>query len=347
MNSPVGLESLLAALPKAELHLHLEGSISPETASALALRHGVTVSPQEVAARYAYKDLLGFLEAFKWVTSYLIAPEDYGHIAARLAAELLRQNVVYAEVTISVGVMLWRKQNVADNFAAIREAAERARGLGLRLNWIFDATRQFGAGAAMQVAQWAARCQADGVLALGMGGDELAFPASDFRAAYEFARSEGLHLVAHAGEVGGPDSIRGVVDQLGAERVGHGIAALRDPELISSLAARRIPLENCIASNVRTGALAKQLDKSEALATEHPLKTFLDGGLRVVLSTDDPAMFHTDLISEYKHAAALGLSPRDLARLARMSFEASFLPPEEKRAFLDVFDTRARELALA
>jgi aminodeoxyfutalosine deaminase len=345
--TPAGLESPLAALPKAELHLHLEGSIAPETASLLAKRHGVFVSPVEVTARYAYHDFHGFLEAFKWVTSFLREPEDYGLITRRLAEELERQNVVYAEVTISAGVMLHRRQDVEKNFAAIRAAGERSRPSGLRLQWIFDATRQFGHEAAMEVAHWAARCQSGGVVALGLGGDELAYPASDFRAAYDFARGEGLHAVAHAGEVGGPESIRSVVDQLGAERVGHGIAAHSDSELMGSLAARRIPLENCIASNLRTGALARQLEKNEAQASDHPLKVFLDRGIRVVLSTDDPAMFHTDLLSEYRLAAELGLSPLELARLARASFEAAFLPPDEKRTLLDAFDAKAKDLAFA
>jgi aminodeoxyfutalosine deaminase len=345
--TPSGLESQLAALPKAELHLHLEGSIAPGTASLLAKRHGVEVSAEEVTARYAYRDFYGFLEAFKWVTSFLREPEDYGLIARRLVEELELQNVIYAEVTVSAGVMLRRHQDVERSFAAIRAASERTRPNGVRLQWIFDATRQFGHEPAMEVAHWAARCRSGGVVALGLGGDELAFPADDFRAAYDFARSQGLHVVAHAGEIGGPESICSVLDQLGAERVGHGIAAHRDPELMDSLAARRIPLENCIASNLRTGALARQLAKDEAQVIEHPLKAFLDRGVRVVLSTDDPAMFHTDLLSEYKHAAALGLSTLELARLARASFEAAFLPPDEKRVFLELFDSKAEDLALA
>ena len=342
----LSLDSRIASLPKAELHLHLEGSIAPATASELAARHRVSVSVPEVLARYHYQDFDGFIEAFKWVTSFLRTPDDYGLIVDRLADELRRQNVIYAEVTLSVGVMLLRKQNPQANFVAILAAGERARAKGLRLQWIFDAARQSGPADAMEVAQSAARCQTGDIVAFGLGGDELAFPASAFRPAYDLALQHGMRSVAHAGEIGGPEEIRDVIDVLGAERIGHGIAAMRDPTLMDFLAERRIPLENCIASNICTGALAKQLGKSTAEAEEHPLKLFLDRGLRVVLSTDDPAMFHTELASEYRHAAALGLSPRELTRLARMSFEHALLTPADLRLYLEKFDAQANSLGL-
>jgi aminodeoxyfutalosine deaminase len=339
-------DALVAALPKAELHLHLEGSIAPATAAALAARHGAPLTAEEVTAHYEYQDFDGFIEAFKWVTAYLRAPEDFGFIVDRLTDALLRQNVVYAEVTLSVGVMLLRKQNPEDNFASILQAGARARARGLRLEWIFDAARQFGPKDAMEVAEWAARCQQGDIIAFGLGGDELAFPASDFRPAYDLARKHGMRSVVHAGEIGGPEEIRAAIEDLGAERIGHGIAALHDPALMDFLTARRIPLENCIASNFCTGALAKQLGKREPQPLDHPLKMFFDRGVPVVLSTDDPAMFHTNLLSEYRHAAALGLGPRDIVRLARMSLEHSFLPPEEKVALLAKFQARANSLGL-
>ncbi len=344
--NPARSETPLAALPKAELHLHLEGSIAPALAALLATRNGFAVNEREATRHYNYTDFNGFLDAFKWVTKFLQQPEDYSLVVHRLADQLLQQNVVYAEVTTSIGVMLKRGQSVEANFAAMRESTERARARGLHIQWIFDATRQFGPAAAMEVAQLAARMQIGGVVAFGMGGDELAYPAEDFRAVYAFARSEGLHVVAHAGEVGGPDSIQDAIERLGAERIGHGIAALLDEALMDSLAARRIPLENCISSNLRTGALARQLEKADPQVEDHPLKKFFDRGMRVVLSTDDPAMFHTDLLSEYKKAASLGFQTGELVRLAQMSFEAAFLSPEEKRSLLESFQSRAKSLGL-
>lgn len=338
--------TVVDALPKAELHLHLEGSIRPETASELARRYGVRITPDQVAARYNYSDFAGFIEAFKWVTSFLRDPEDYALITRRLAEELLRQNVVYAEVTISVGVMLHRMQNVEANFTAIHETAESVPFRNLRLAWIFDAARQWGPQAAMEVAQHAAKCQRGGVLAFGMGGDELSFPTVQFRPAFDYARSEGLRLACHAGEIGGPDLVREAVEILGAERIGHGIAVMNDPALAERLHTRRIVLENCITSNLCTGALAKQLKKPAATAADHPLRKFLEQGVSVSLSTDDPAMFHTDLLTEYSLAAALGLSDRQLLQLAEQSFLASFLPAEEKRHLHDEFRAAAKTAGL-
>jgi aminodeoxyfutalosine deaminase len=350
MNANVTQEArkptVVDTLPKAELHLHLEGSIRPETAVELARHHGFNISPDAVLARYNYPDFSGFIEAFKWVTSYLRDPEDYALITRRLAEELLRQSVVYAEVTLSVGVMLKRMQNVEANFAAIRETAESVPFRNLKITWIFDAARQFGAQAAMEVAQFAAKCQRGGVVAFGMGGDELAFPTVNFRPAYDYARSEGLHLVCHAGEIGGPESVREAIDILGAERIGHGIAVMNDPALADRLQARRIVLENCISSNLLTGALAKQLNKPGAIAAEHPLPKFLAKGVPVTLSTDDPSMFHTDLLSEYSLAASLGLSDAQLVQLAEQSFLASFLPAEEKRRLHDEFRAAAKSAGL-
>src|SRR5271154_1107457 len=255
--------TILDALPKAELHLHLEGSIRPETAVELAERHDVKLTVEEVAARYNYSNFAGFIEAFKWVTSYLRAPEDYALITRKLADELVRQNVVYAEITISVGVMLRRMQNVEANFTAIREVAGSVLFSRLRTAWIFDAARQFGADAAMEVARWSSKLHRSGVVAFGMGGDELAIPTANFRPAFDLARGDGLRIVCHAGEIGGPESVREAVEILGAERIGHGIAVMHDAALAESLATRRIVLENCPTSNLATGALAKQTGKAD------------------------------------------------------------------------------------
>jgi len=338
--------SIVDALPKAELHLHLEGTIRPDTAIALAGRHDVALSRDEVLRRYRYADFLGFIETFKWVTSFLREPDDYRVITRAMCKELIRQNVVYAEVTISTGVMLRRMQNVEANFAAICETAQSVPFSRLRINWIFDAARQFGADAAKEVARWAAKLQKSGVVAFGMGGDELAIPAASFRPAFDLARSEGLQIVCHAGEIGGPESVREAVDILGAERIGHGIAVIQDAALADALILRRVVLENCPTSNLCTGALAKLAGKPEASLEDHPLPKFLQQGLRVTLSTDDPGLFHTDLLSEYSHAAALNIPKDHLLRLTEESFSAAFLPPIEKRRLLDDFRAAAKSSGL-
>lgn len=331
----------LHALPKAELHLHLEGTIRPETALELASRHGVDLTPEAVAARYAHKDFAGFIETFKWVTSLLRDPEDYALITRRMCQELVRQNIVYAEITISAGVMLLRKQNVEANFHAIVEAASGVLYHRLRTAWIFDCVRQFGPEPAMEVARLAAALQAKGVVAFGMGGHELSLPTATFRPAFSFARSEGLRLVCHAGEIGGPELVREAVEILGAERIGHGIALIHDHALAESLAARRVVLEICPTSNLSTGALAAQLSKPSAELRDHPLRLFLDRNWPVTLSTDDPALFDTDLTREYACAASLGLTQDQLLGLAEESFSAAFLPPDDKRLLLETFRARA------
>ena len=310
----------------AELHLHLEGSIEPATVCALTRRHGVVFTEAEVREKYAYKDFTGFLEAFKWVTSFLRNPQDYGLILNDLGEYLLAQRVIYAEITLSVGVMILRKQSPEANFEAMLAVADSFAQRGLQLKFIFDAVRQFGAAAAMEVVDAASRCQDKprSIVAFGIGGDELSVETKEFRSVYEKAARIGLHRLMHAGEVGGPDKIREAVEQLGVERIGHGIAAAHDPALMDLLAERRIPLEICPAGNICTGALAKQLQRNDARIEDHPLPQLLRHGIPIVLSTDDPAMFHTTLQGEYEDTRRMRLTEPEIDSLRQASFDHAF-----------------------
>jgi aminodeoxyfutalosine deaminase len=328
--NPSLLPASVASLRKAELHLHLEGSIQPATVCALTAQHNILLTEDEVRRRYTYRDFDGFIDAFKWVTSFLREPRDYGLIARDLSEYLLTQGVVYAEVTLSIGVMLLRKQQPEANFEAILRATEPFEKRGLRLNWVFDAARQFGAEAAMGVVREAKRCPSKTIVAFGIGGDEMSVATEEFRPVYEQAANNGLHLLMHAGEVGGPEKIREAIELLNVERIGHGIAAAQDPALMDLLVDRRIPLEICPQSNIRTGALAKQLRLSEARITDHPLPQLWRHGIPIVLSTDDPAMFHTTMLAEYENVAQMGLGETELAQLVNMSFEQAFLSENEK-----------------
>jgi aminodeoxyfutalosine deaminase len=324
------LPERIATLPKAELHLHLEGCIRPELACALAGRHKIDITSEEVQQRYNYADFLGFIEAFKWVTSFLRDPQDFALLAADVAEQLLGQNVIYAEITLSVGVMLLRGQNPQANFEAIFAAVEPFESRGLHTNWIFDAVRQFGPEPAMEVVEWAQRCASPRIVAFGIGGDELSIRTSEFRSVYLRAASYGMHRLMHAGEVGGPDKIREAIELLGVERIGHGIGAIHDPALMELLAHRRIPLEVCPVSNLKTGALAKQLRTADATLQKHPLPKIIRQGVPVVLSSDDPAMFHTTLREEYLAAHSMGLSESELSTLVANGFEYAFLSPNER-----------------
>src|SRR6266567_4068376 len=294
---------ILHSLPKAELHLHLEGSIEPATLIELGATG--TSAP--------YNDFAGFIEAFKWVTGHLRSPEDYALITRRLLESLERQNVRYAEITLSAGVVLWRKQDFGAVYEAVRRAASES---SVTVYWILDAVRHFGPDHAMEVAQLAADRVDEGVVAFGIGGDEARGPAEWFRDVFAFARSRGWRLTAHAGETCGPESVAKALD-IGAERIGHGISSARDPALLRRLRDSGVPLEICISSNVATGAVASLAD--------HPVRRIYDAGVPIVLASDDPAMFGCTLTSEYELARdRFGFSDRELQELAANSFRYAF-----------------------
>ena len=319
------------SLPKAELHLHLEGSIQPTTARTLMARHGVQASVEEVLERYTFRDFPGFLETFKWLTSFLRGPKDYALVATDLAERLLEQNVAYVEATLSVGVMLLRKQQAEANFEALLRATEPFERRGLRFRWVFDAVRQFGAEAAMEVVEAAKSCQSKRIVALGIGGDELQVPTAAFRGVYERATELGLHRLIHAGEIGGPEKIREAIELLEVERIGHGIAAIKDPLLMDLLAERKLPLEICPQSNLRTGALARLFGRDGVRIEDHPLPGLLRHGIPVVLSTDDPALFHTTLREEYDAAKQMGLEESELEQICEMGFQYAFDPASKSQ----------------
>lgn len=333
-NAEPRLESFISQLPKAELHLHLEGSIDPATLLELRQRHGKSSTLAEVERLYQYQDFTGFLMAFKDVTEELRTPDDYQLITYRLMEKLKAENVFHAEVYVSVGVSLWRKQD----FSAIVEGLERGRvhgerDFGISLLWIFDAVRQFGPEKAQQVAELAVRYKGPSVVGFGIGGDERQAGPELFREVYAYAAEHGLRLTAHAGETAGPESVWGALN-LRAERIGHGLTGWQDSELVEELSTRQIPVEICLTSNLRTGCCSSM--------AEHPLRNYFDHGLMITLNTDDPAMFGTSLNQEFQLAQeSFGFTDEHLRELARNSFEASFLPAEKKLRFLNLFDAAA------
>lgn len=319
-------------LPKAELHLHLEGSIDPETLLELRATHGRPGTLAEIESIYRYSDFTGFLMAFKTITEDLQTPADYELITYRLMKKLKAENVLHAEVYVSVGVNLWRKQDFDAIFEGLERGRDRGeRDFGVSLLWIFDAVRHFGADAAKPVADLAVRYHDRNVVGFGIGGDERKAEPELFRDVYSYARDHGLRLTAHAGETAGPGSIWGALN-LHVDRIGHGLTAIQDPELMEVLATRQVPIEICITSNLRTGCCRSLQD--------HPVRQYFDQGLMITLNTDDPAMFATSLSREYQLAQqTFGFTDEHLRELARNSFEASFLPAERKLEFLNLFDS--------
>ena len=323
--------SFIRLLPKAELHLHLEGAIDAATLLELKHRHGQSGSLAEVEKLYRYPDFDAFLMAFKAVTEHLRSPEDYELISYGLMQQLKEENILHAEIYVSVGVCLWRNQDFPAIFEGLERGRQRGeRDFGISVLWIFDAVRHFGAEAAQRVFELAVRYRDRNVIAVGIGGDEQRAKPELFRDSYAYAADNGLHLTAHAGETAGPESIWGAIN-LRAERIGHGLTAAQDPDLVEELAQRQVPIEICITSNLRTGCCKT--------VSEHPMKQYFDHGLMITLNTDDPAMFDTTLSHEYQLAQqAFGFTDEHLRELARNSFEASFLPAETKLDFLNLFD---------
>ena len=296
-------------MPKAELHLHLEGSVEPETLHEL----DPATPLEELRALYRYADFEAFLKAFGAVGKRLRTPDDYALVTRRLIERLAAQNVQYAEIILAAGVVLWKGQEFAPVFEAVCEAAA---GSPVEVRWIFDAVRQFGVEQAMEVARLAAGFADRGVVAFGIGGSEERGPAEWFGEVFAFARSAGLRLTAHAGEGTGPESVWAAL-RLGAERIGHGIASAGDPDLLRHLRERDIPLEICITSNLVTGVVTR--------VEAHPVRQLYDAGVPIVLNTDDPGMFGCSLSGEYALAARhFGFTPDELARLARNSFRYAF-----------------------
>ncbi|HUN88370.1 MAG TPA: adenosine deaminase [Terriglobales bacterium] len=320
--------AFIRSLPKAELHLHLEGSVDPLTLMELSHRNntplpgnpesGKELTEDDVRSLYRYRDFHGFLMAFKAVTERLRTPEDYELIAYRLIEKLKAQNVVHAEVYVSVGVIFWREQDFDAFFDGLERGRTRGeRDFGVSLLWIFDAVRHFGTEAAKRVFHKAAQLREHNVIGIGIGGDENKGPAHWFRDHYAWARDHGLRLTCHAGESAGPESIWSAIRELKAERIGHGLTAIQDPALMDYLAERQIPIEVCLSSNLRTGCCAS--------LSQHPLPSYLERGLMVTLNTDDPEMFETTLNREYELAAeAFGLGAPELERLAENSRRARF-----------------------
>ena len=329
-----GPGSFVASLPKADLHLHLEGSIDPSTLLELRKRHGREGTLAEMEQLYRYRDFPGFLQAFKTVTEDLKTAEDYELITYQLMKKLKAENVLHAEVCVSVGICLYRKQDFAALFEGLERGRDRGqREFGISLLWIFDAVRQFGAEAARSVFELAASYRDRHVVGIGIGGDEQKAPPELFREVYAYASESGLRLTAHAGEYAGAESIWGALN-LRAERIGHGLTAAQDPELVEELATRQIPVEVCLTSNLRTGCCTS--------LAEHPARKYFDQGVMITLNTDDPAMFGTSLTREYQLAQqSFAFTDEHLRELARNSFEASFLPAERKLEFLNLFDAAA------
>lgn len=334
------MERFIAELPKAEIHVHLEGTIRPQTLLALARRHGVELPARDetgLAEWFRFRDFPHFVEIYLTCSRCLVDPEDFHLLTLDFLAEQARQRVLWSEAHFSISTHLANGRDGEALRQAIREAAEEGkRRWGVRLGLIPDIVRNAPKERADWTIEWALADPPAGpgatghVVALGCAGIEVGFPADPFREHFDAAASAGLGCTAHAGEHGGPDSIRIALDVLGAERIDHGVAAVGDPELLARLVAERVPLTVCPSSNVCLG-VAPDL-------AHHPFEALRRAGAAVSINSDDPPLFATTLNDEYlRLAEAHGYGEPKLRQLAAAAFEHSFLPVEEREGLAEIW----------
>ena len=335
----MSLQSFIAGLPKAELHVHHVGSVSPRIAAELAARHaGATPVPTDVEALAAYfdfRDFAHFIEVYLTIVDLIRDEEDVRVLTYEVARELARQHVRYAELTVTPYSHVRRGIPARGFCEAIEDARRRAeRDLGVTLRWCFDIPGEAGLEAAERTLRIALDERPDGLVSFGLGGPEVGVPRAQFRPYFEQAGAAGLHLVPHAGETTGAATVWDAVNELGAERIGHGIHSVQDPALLAFLADARIPLEVCPTSNVRTRAVPT--------LAEHPLPTLVAAGVLISINSDDPPMFGTTLNDEYGIAARLlDLDHAGVAELARAAVRAAFMSEGDKTRLLAEIDAYA------
>ncbi len=341
----MSLESYIQAMPKAELHVHLEGSIRPHTLLQLAAHNGVELpfrTEAELREYYRFTDFPHFVEVWYVINQALQTAADFTLIAYELGKEAAEQHTCYMEVTFTPTTTV-RRLGISydDLLAAVNAGAARAeREFGVQMRWINDVDREFGPDEMMKTVGWAKGAQDRGVVALGLGGFEQHRLPELFAPAFDLALAAGLHRAPHQGEYDGAESIWQAIEVLHAERIGHGIHAADDPKLMQYLAAHRIALEICPTSNVCTRVV-------DTLA-DHPITALYAAGVPVTLNSDDPAMFNTTLNQEYLLAhTEFGFSVAALEQISLNAVRYSFQPEADKQRMMAEFEAEFARLRVA
>ncbi|MDI3388365.1 adenosine deaminase [Streptomyces sp. B-S-A8] len=332
------LPAFIAGLPKAELHVHHVGSASPRIVAELAARHPdskVPTDPEALADYFTFTDFAHFVEVYLSVVDLIRTPEDIRLLTYEVARDMARQQIRYAELTVTPFSSTRRGIDPRAFMDAIEDARKAAEAeFGTVLRWCFDIPGEAGLESAEETVRLATddRLRPEGLVSFGLGGPEVGVPRPQFKPYFDRAIAAGLHSVPHAGETTGPQTVWDALTELRAERIGHGTSSAQDPALLRHLAEHRIPLEVCPTSNIATRAVL-DLD-------EHPVRQMVAAGVLVTINSDDPPMFGTDLNSEYGVAARLlDLDERGLAELARNAVTASFLDDSGKAKLTAEIDT--------
>ncbi|MBV0911344.1 adenosine deaminase [Anianabacter salinae] len=325
------------ATPKVELHLHLEGAAPPRLIADMAKERGINLNGVFAEdGSYAYRDFWHFLEVYEAATSVLTSPEDYQRLTRAVLAESAAQGVIYTEAFLSPDFCGGRDVGAWKEYLhAIREAAEAAeRQDGITMRGIVTCIRHFGPDKARETARCAAETMGDFLTGFGIAGDEKSGQARDFDYAFDMAREAGLRLTAHAGEWRGPKGIVATLDHLKPERLGHGVRAIEDPELVDRIAAEGIVLEVCPGSNVTLGVYPDW--------QRHPVQLLREAGVKVTVSTDDPPFFHTTMTREFDMLAdTFGWEDADFLDLNRTAMNAAFCDETTRAAKLKILEGAA------
>lgn len=334
------LDPFIAGLPKAELHVHHVGSASPRIVAQLAARHPdspVPTDPEALADFFTFRDFAHFIEVYLSVVDLVRDAEDVRLLTYEIARDMARQNIRYAELTVTPFSSVRRGIPDVAFVEAIEDARKAAETeLGVVLRWCFDIPGEAGLDAAEETARIACDLRPDGLVSFGLGGPEIGVPRPQFKPYFDRAIAAGLHSVPHAGETTGPETIWDALTALRAERIGHGTSAPQDPRLLAHLAEHRIPLEVCPTSNLATRAVTD--------IERHPIREMAAAGVLVTVNSDDPPMFGTDLSNEYAVAARLlELDARGVADLAKNAVEASFMDTAGKARLAAEIDAYTAE----
>ncbi|MBN2380617.1 adenosine deaminase [candidate division WOR-3 bacterium] len=335
------MNKFVREIPKVELHLHLEGAIPIDTVFALIRKKGTEPSIrtlEDLRARLRYRDFHHFIETWIWKNSFITESSDFEEIAYQVLHSLKEQNVKYIEAFYSPGDyehLGMTVHEITENLIRGKERAAADFGIGCEL--IMDVIRGDGVDKAMQRVEQVTPFLGKGVIGIGLGGSEQKYPPEPYAPVYAEAQKRGFRLTAHAGEAAGSVSIWGAIKELGIERIGHGVRAFEDPELLAYLRDTQIPLEMCAVSNLRTGVVSS--------IEHHPICIYFDEGLMVTVNSDDPTMFNTDISQEYLVLARdLNFTPTELKRLSLNGVEASFMPEEKKGKLKDEFEIEWKDL---
>ncbi|MBL7167971.1 adenosine deaminase [Candidatus Bathyarchaeota archaeon] len=317
---------LIRALPKAEQHIHIVGATRPETLLWLMEESGRDApfeNLEEVERFFQYSDFDHFISVYSMVSKFIVDEGQFERVTYEMLEDDARCNVRYVEASFSAPDHVRQGLDYGLMVDAINRGVRRAReDFGIECDLRIDLVRNYGPDYGMEVLNWIEE-KGDNVVAVDIGGSERGFPPEPYEPVYNRAREMGLHLVAHAGEAAGPESIWGAVEKLGVERIGHGTSAVKDPDLMAYLRDNGVTVETCPMSNVRTNAVPS--------VREHPVRTFYDGGIRVTVNSDDPSMFGTDMNNEYVQLhAQLGFTVPELFQISLNAVDSAFLPDEVK-----------------